>query len=195
MFKHLMHRLVSALLFTALLLLLFGLSANASEYYWMKGDRKITLRLYPGLVADVPNDKWEMQLADFKNIKATKLTTPSMIIYSLKDVSLIDTEDFLYKASPGISPVFKQRGGGYQTLPGGYLIVFEEYMNQASIDAFFRAENILLNQISAMSWSAKAYKVSDIPGLISLNMANRLAIMPGVKSAYPDIWSTGYSVQ
>ena len=174
-------------------LLFFISTANAAEYYWMDGDRRITLRLYPGLVADVPGDKWKMHKIDAGQIRSSKLKSPTMVVYELKDKSLENTEFFLEQAAPGISPVFKKRGGGFQALPGGYIVIFDEDMNQDSIANFFDSENISKDRISKISWSDRGFQVSDIPGLPSLNAANRLANMQGVKSAYPDIWSTGYS--
>ena len=173
-----------------LLSLPLSLLLAAEDYYWMDGDRNLSLVQEPGLAADFLNDEFELQTQE--GLRGIRQKYPVVLLYELESDSLTETEQFFTTADSALSPVFAERGGGLKALPGGVIILFKSDNTREDMENFLAAEGIAA-QARKASWHKRGYIIEASPGLPSLHLANRLAERKDVLAiASPDWWSNTY---
>ncbi|MXX74088.1 MAG: hypothetical protein F4210_13490 [Holophagales bacterium] len=86
-------------------------------------------------------------------------------------------------------PVFRSPSGALMTLPGGVLLVFDPGWDEARKDAFFAANDIAGDRLSPLGAIPNGYVVATAPGFPSLELANALANLDGVRLASPNWWT------
>ena len=85
-------------------------------------------------------------------------------------------------------PVFRSSSGALMTLPGGVLLVFDPDWGEAETDAFFAAHGIATDRVSPLGAIPNGFVVATEPGFASLELANALAGLDGVKLSSPNWW-------
>ena len=145
---------------------------EAPTYSWRDGDRTLTVLLQTGLT-----------------VKGVGDISPS-------DDVLVRTAKggIVEKAAGGRSaggddlPVFRTLSGTLMTLPGGILIVLDETWGSAEVSSFFDRNGIEAHRISALDYAINGFFVETDPGFPSLELANALAVQPGVAVSSPNWW-------
>lgn len=92
------------------------------------------------------------------------------------------------RAADGGLPVFRSRSGALMTLPGGVVLVLDAGWARSRIDAFFAANGIERDRISPLGEIPNGFAVETAPGFPSLELANALAGLEGVRLASPNWW-------
>ena len=72
------------------------------------------------------------------------------------------------------------------TLPGGVLLAFDKTWSRAETDAFFQRNAIEPDRVSEMAYIANGFFVETEPGFPSLDLANSLAALDGVRASIPN---------
>ena len=163
----------------------------AEDYYWMDGDRRLSLVQEPGLAADFLNDEFELQTQE--GLRGIHKEYPALVLYRLESDSLTEAEQFFATADPALSPVFAERGGGVKALPGGVIILFKPGKTREEMEDFLAAEGIAARAREA-AWHKRGYIIEAPPGLSSLHLANRLAARKDIVAiSSPDWWSDTYT--
>lgn len=85
-------------------------------------------------------------------------------------------------------PVFRSTSGALMTLPGGVLLVFDENWGAGETDAFFAANGIGRDRLSPLGAIPNGFVVATEPGFPSLELANALAGLDGVRLSSPNWW-------
>ena len=149
-------------------------SASASDtgtvYDWYDGDRVMSVELQPDLEAqssnsEVPGDEIIARVGDYNIVTKTDKTVSKA------------------------NPVFRSKeDASLMTLPGGVLLALDSTWDQERIDAFFQENGIDAHSVSPMEYLKNAYFIETEPGLPSLDLANKLAVMDGVEVSSPNWW-------
>ena len=92
--------------------------------------------------------------------------------------------------APGAQAVFASESGGFMTLPGGVLVVFETELSASEVEAFFAGVGVSMSKVSESDSLPNGWFVETAPGLESLNLANTIASKPGVLLSSPN-WEIG----
>ena len=85
-------------------------------------------------------------------------------------------------------PVFRSQSGALMTLPGGVLLVFDSEWTESRTAAFFAANGIAMDRVSPLGEIPNGFVVETDPGFPSLELANRLAGLDGVRLSSPNWW-------
>ena len=145
-------------------------SGGSETYTWKDGDRDMTVALVPGLVAsqvgpDFPEDQVVAQVGLDSIVPKTG------------------------KQDSDAKPVFRSAAdGSLMTLPGGVLLALDESWDQVQIDAFYVENDIDSELVTPLEYLVNTFLVQTQPGIPSLDLANRLAILDGVEVSSPNWW-------
>lgn len=174
--------------------------SHSTNYYLLEEDSQGNLREYyyelePGLVADIVGDRWTISRKDNRQIGGLVQDFGNIVIYKLKFDTKVATEDFLAQASPGLAPVFSAPGGNYQIITGEVNVFFALDLAEDQVRDFFISEGISAKDFRPLSWGENGYQITTAPGLVALELANKLRIFPQVEKVYPNLWRNGYGVQ
>ena len=85
-------------------------------------------------------------------------------------------------------PVFRSQSGALMTLPGGVLLVFDSEWTESRTGVFFAANGIAMDRVSPLGEIPNGFVVETEPGFPSLELANRLAGLDGVRLSSPNWW-------
>ena len=85
-------------------------------------------------------------------------------------------------------PVFRSTSGALMTLPGGVLLVFDPDWGEGETGAFFAANGIATDRVSPLGEIPNGFVVETEPGFASLELANALAGLDGVRLSSPNWW-------
>lgn len=94
----------------------------------------------------------------------------------------------------GAQAVFVSESGGFMTLPGGVLVVFELELSEAEAQAFFAAVGVSMANVSKLDSLPNGWLVATAPGLDSINLANTIANQAGVLLSSPN-WTIDVAPQ
>lgn len=89
-------------------------------------------------------------------------------------------------AIPSDLPVFRSQSGTLMTLPGGVLLALGKGWDKAETDAFFERNGIGPARVSELAYIANGFFVETEPGFPSLDLANALATLDGVRASIPN---------
>lgn len=92
-----------------------------------------------------------------------------------------------HQQSDEVYPVLVTSMGGWKALPGGVLVVLDPEMETAEIDAFFA--ELDTGEISEMDFTKNAFFIETEPGIVGLELSNKLAKMKEVKLSSPNWWT------
>lgn len=142
-------------------------SLERRPYTWWDGDRALEAFLQPDMVVvgeDAADDRGDV-------------------------VGTIGADVILRLASPDESdglPVFRASSGALMTLPGGIVLVLDSNWDDAETASFFRNQGIAAGRVSPLGAVPNGFVVEADPGFPSLELANGLAGLAGVRSSSPD---------
>lgn len=85
-------------------------------------------------------------------------------------------------------PVFRSRSGALMTLPGGVVLVLDAGWPQSRIEAFLAAAGVGTERLSPLGEIPNGFVVETAPGFPSLELANALAGLEGVRLSSPNWW-------
>ena len=139
-------------------------SPQGLPYTWRDGDRTMTVLLQPDLTA----------------------TQDGEIGLRADTAGNTTRSDAGGKAKPSGMPVFRSQSGMLMTLPGGVLLAFDKTWSRAETDAFFQRNAIEPDRVSEMAYIANGFFVETEPGFPSLDLANSLAALDGVRASIPN---------
>ena len=152
---------------------------GAASYTYWEGDSEITVWLVPQTAArDVGPKGGEQGLADSKAGSKSGSST-SQVRRSAPGTGL--------GAPPG-QLVFRTATGSQMWLPGGVLLVLDAAWSTAQADAFFAQNDIDAGRVAEFDWLDNGFLIETGPGLVSLELANRLVGQQGVELSSPN-WS------
>ncbi len=92
-----------------------------------------------------------------------------------------------HRMGDDVFPVLVTENGAWKALPGDVIVVLSPEMKQADIDAFFAEMN--LDRVSKMNFTENAYLVETEPGVVGLELSNKLTGMEAVELSSPNWWS------
>ncbi|MXW02514.1 MAG: hypothetical protein F4X59_17080 [Holophagales bacterium] len=84
-------------------------------------------------------------------------------------------------------PVFQSDGGNIQAPVGGVLIHFQDGWSEDQAGRFFEEQG-LDEAVEPLDWADLGYLIHTVPGVFAIELANRLAGLPGVKAVEPNFW-------
>ena len=140
-------------------------------YTWHDGDRILRAQLDTSLV--VPPD--------------VEVITADDIIPA-DDLAAVAQSDTGGAPVPAGQPVFRSEAGELMALPGGALVVLDPQLSAAAVEEFFERNQIDPQRLSEMDWIDNGFFVETEPGFASLELANALAVQPGVELSSPNWW-------
>ena len=150
-----------------------------TTYTYWDGDAEITVWLVPQTVTrDVEPKGDEQSLADAKAAPKSG-SSASQGRRSVSGAGL--------GAPPG-QLVFRTATGSQMWLPGGVVLVLDAAWSTAQTDAFFAQNGIEADRVTEFDWLDNGFLIESGPGLVSLELANRLVGQQGVELSSPD-WS------
>ena len=152
-----------------------GASAE-QEYTWYDGDRVRRITLESGLV-----------------VQPSSQNTPDDVV-TRDDGRHSIVERRARHATSDTQPVFRSMGGELMTLPGGVLLVLDDAWDRSRVDRFFSDNGIAGSAVERQGWAVNAFLIRTKPGLPSLDLANRLAVLEGVEISSPN-WQTDVSTR
>ena len=141
-----------------------GKSQDQQSHTWRDGDRTMTVWLQDDLT--VTHDGAVELRAD---------SDPS-----------ITRNDAANKAASSGLPVFRDQAGSLMTLPGGMLLALDDSWSQSQTDAFFAENGIHPDRVSELTFLVNGFSVDTEPGWPSLQLANQLATLDGVRISSPN---------
>ena len=147
--------------------------AQDHPYTWRDGDRTMTVLLQPDLT-----------VAQNGNVE----TRDDIAVKTGRDDTALRTAraDVGGKAIPSDLPVFRSQSGTLMTLPGGVLLALDKAWGKAETAAFFERNGIKSARVSELAYIANGFFVETEPGFPSLNLANALATLDGVRASIPN---------
>ena len=150
--------------------------AQERPYTWSDGDRTMTVLLQPDLVETERGniDKRDGAVAETVRSAWADRTDRA------------DRTDTASTADPSSLPVFRSQSGALMTLPGGVLLALDKDWGSAETDAFFERNGIEPDRVSEMAYIANGFFVETEPGFPSLDLANSLATLDGVRTSMPN---------
>ena len=151
---------------------------DGKKYQWQDGDNSISLWEAENLVMERydPNAPAEQSQAIAEED-----------VLGADDKLRVVKKQSWHEIGDDVFPVLVSSGGGWRALPGGVLVVLMPDMKKAGIDAFFARMN--LTKISPMTFTQNAYLIETEPGLVGLELSNRLATTKEVDLASPNWWT------
>ena len=152
-----------------------GASAG-DEYTWHDGDRVRRVTLESGLVAQ----------------PTSRNAADDVVTRDYGETSIVARRE--RHATGDAQPVFRSSGGELMTLPGGVLLVLDDDWDQARVDRFFADNGVAAGNAERRDWAVNAFFIPTAPGLPSLTLANRLAVLEGVEISSPN-WQTDVSLR
>ena len=151
---------------------------DGKKYIWQDGEYTISLWEAENLVME-RND------ADEQSEQSSAIAPEDVI--AVNDNLRVVKKQSWHQFGDDVFPVLVTANGEWKALPGGVLVVLDPKMGQANIDAFFA--KMELTQISKMDFTKNAYLIETEPGIIVLELSNKLAGMEEVKLSSPNWWS------
>ncbi|MCY3928203.1 MAG: hypothetical protein OXG81_08000 [Acidobacteria bacterium] len=85
----------------------------------------------------------------------------------------------------GDFPVFRTDTGQLVSPVGGVILSLDRSWSKTTVDSFLEANE--LNEVEALGLP-NVYLVTTEPGLKAIEVANRLALLPGVTASSPNLW-------
>ena len=147
--------------------------AQDRPYTWSDGDRTMTVLLQPDLV------ETERGTIDKRDDAVAEAVRSARSDRSAR-------ADTVSAADSSSLPVFRSQSGALMTLPGGVLLALDKDWGSAETDAFFERNGIEPDRISEMAYIANGFFVETEPGFPSLDLANSLATLDGVRTSMPN---------
>lgn len=148
-------------------------AAQDRQYTWQDGDRTMTVLLQPDVTSAQES---EIDAQDSTVVKG-----------SLNDAAVKTAKSNASDnaGSTGM-PVFRSQSGALMTLPGGVLLALDKAWGEAETDAFFERNGIEAARVSELAYIANGFFVETEPGFPSLDLANALATLDGVRASIPN---------
>lgn len=140
-------------------------------YTWRDGDRTLRARLQSDLAVTR-----EGAIAPGSEREIVARTGRGVIVSSAA------------AASVDAQPVFRADSGALMTLPGGVLVIFDAGLDRAAGEAILAANGIGLGVVSPLGSLPNGVFVETEPGFPSLELANELAGLEGIRSSSPNWW-------
>ena len=147
--------------------------AQERPYTWSDGDRTMTVLLQPDLV------ETERGTIDKRDDAVAEAVRSARSDRSAR-------ADTVSAADSSSLPVFRSQSGALMTLPGGVLLALDKDWGSAETDAFFERNGIEPDRVSEMAYIANGFFVETEPGFPSLDLANSLATLDGVRTSMPN---------
>ena len=147
--------------------------AQDRPYTWSDGDRTMTVLLQPDLV------ETERGTIDKRDDAVAEAVRSARSAGSAR-------ADTASAADSSSLPVFRSQSGALMTLPGGVLLALDKDWGSAETDAFFERNGIEPDRVSEMAYIANGFFVETEPGFPSLDLANSLATLDGVRTSMPN---------
>ena len=151
---------------------------DGKKYIWQDGEYTISLWEAENLVMERTD-------ADEQSEQSSAIAPEDVI--AVNDNLRVVKKQSWHQLGDDVFPVLVTANGEWKALPGGVLVVLDPEMRQANIDAFFA--KMELTQISKMDFTKNAYLIETEPGIIVLELSNKLAGMEEVKLSSPNWWS------
>ena len=151
---------------------------DGKKYIWQDGEYTISLWEAENLVMERTD-------ADEQSEQSSAIAPEDVI--AVNDNLRVVKKQSWHQLGDDVFPVLVTANGEWKALPGGVLVVLDPEMRQANIDAFFA--KMELTQVSKMDFTKNAYLIETEPGIIVLELSNKLAGMEEVKLSSPNWWS------
>ena len=151
---------------------------DSKEYVWQDGDNSISLWEAENLV---------MERYDPDAPAEQSATIAKEDVLAEVDKLRVVKKQSWHQLGDDVFPVLVSSGGRWRALPGDVLVILMPDMGKADIDAFFERMN--LNKVSKMDFAKNAYLIETEPGIVGLELSNKLAAMKEVDLASPNWWT------
>lgn len=168
--------------------------SDTALYYWFNHDQK--KYLWPSIdefaifkPLDAP---WVAHLkSDFKAGIQVVQQTGGMQLWKVKQVQLfidriaalpndqVVTLSAVYYENPRL------RGRRF-AFPGGVMVIFHSQLTVDQLGIWVKNQNVKME--SSLAWEPKGVLLQSPPGEASLNLANRLKLLPEVAVSFPNLW-------
>lgn len=149
-------------------------SSGGQEYTWHDGDRVERITLESDLV--LQPSSWN--------------TAADIVTRDDGESSIVQRQS--WHATRDTQPVFRSPSGQLMTLPGGVLLALDDAWDEVRVNGFFSENGISTGSLQRQDWAINAFLIKTKPGMPSLNLANRLAVLDGVEISSPN-WRTEVS--
>ena len=147
-------------------------SASREEglvYTWQDGERTRRMVLESGLVVQ----------------PSAKNSPVDVVEEDLGDRSIVRRQ--AHHEQSGALPVFRSlTSGSLVTLPGGVILVLDAEWDQARVTRFLADNGIAMDRVQSLGSLPNDFFVETEPGFPSLELANRLATLEGVRYSIPN---------
>ena len=147
--------------------------AQDRPYTWRDGDRTMTVLLQPDLAVTQDGN------VETRDDIAVKTGRDDTALRSAR-------ADVGSEATPVDLPVFRSQSGTLMTLPGGVLLALDKAWGKAKTAAFFERNGIKPARVSELAYIGNGFFVETEPGFPSLDLANALATLDGVRASIPN---------
>lgn len=153
-------------------------ASDGKQYSWQDGGNTFVFWEAENLVM-------ERYAADAQSEQSSTIA-PEDVFAENGDLRVMKKQDW-HRLGEGVFPVLVTGNGAWRALPGGVIVVLVPEMKEAEIDAFFAGIN--LAQVSKMDFTKNAYFIETEPGVVGLELSNKLAGMEEVELSSPNWWS------
>ncbi len=165
------------------------------SYDWYEGERRNTVWLNPGLIAEFHAGAAQESPISALYPDALLLDHPGAHIRIWRLPGGIDSGSVLESLNSGAeqavkySPVFHDApspASRMRALPGNIIVYFNPEWDKKTISQWVAAHELLV--VHQLASGSPAYVLKTGPGLEALELANTLHETDGVNAAFPDWW-------
>ncbi|MBI3582218.1 MAG: hypothetical protein HY098_09145 [Nitrospinae bacterium] len=163
---------------------------NGGNYYWYESGVKKTLHMDHELVAEFgPASDEESAVKNAEPSASRVMIRGGAAIWRVVSPKSALKKSAAVNPKAGVSPVFREGGnpgGRIMSLPGNVIVFFKGDWSEQKVKGWAAAKNLEI--ADKLNIGKNVYVLKTVPGLESLNLANKLQESGEVEAAAPDWW-------